>query len=163
MCLPSPKLTSMSIIPTTPEEILDIGRTCKGTRSKVVDDIDPHLAGMHLHRIATPLSIIINLSLLLELLKKIRPNDWFLANKLSLNLDKTNYILFKSHRKPAPTENRVGLFKFKILLSQVESTRLLGFHVDQHLTWTTHKQNFFENCQEYWSCTSYCPSVASVY
>src|SRR6218665_1174809 len=61
--LPSPKLTSMGIIPTTPEEILDIGRTCKGTRSKGVDDVDPHLAGMHLHRIATTLSIIINCSL----------------------------------------------------------------------------------------------------
>src|SRR6218665_705189 len=61
--LPSPKLTSMGIIPTTAEEILDIGRTCKGTRSKVVDDVDPHLAGMHLHRIATTLSIIINCSL----------------------------------------------------------------------------------------------------
>src|SRR6218665_2799660 len=61
--LPSPKLTFMGIIPTTPVEILDIGRTCKGTRSKGVDDIDPHLAGMHLHRIATTLSIIINCSL----------------------------------------------------------------------------------------------------
>src|SRR6218665_2391017 len=37
--LPSPKLTSTGIIPTTPVEILDIGRTCKGTRSKGVDDI----------------------------------------------------------------------------------------------------------------------------
>src|SRR6218665_1711325 len=59
--LRSPKITSMGIIPTTPEVILDI--PCKGTRSKGVDDIDPHLAGMHLHRIATTLSIIINCSL----------------------------------------------------------------------------------------------------
>src|SRR6218665_2678422 len=51
----------MGIIPTTPEEILDIGRTCKGTRSKGVGD--PHLAGMHLHRIVTTLSMIINCSL----------------------------------------------------------------------------------------------------
>ena len=35
----------------------------------------------------------------------LKINDWFLANKLSLNLDKTNYILFKSHRKPAPKDN----------------------------------------------------------
>src|SRR6218665_2400537 len=61
--LPSPKLTSMGIIPTTAEEILDIGRTCKATRSKGVDDVDPPLAGMHLHRIATTLSMIINCSL----------------------------------------------------------------------------------------------------
>ena len=29
----------------------------------------------------------------------LKINDWFLANKLSLNLDKTKYILFKSHIK----------------------------------------------------------------
>jgi len=66
----------------------------------------------------------------------LKINDWFLANKLSINLDKTNYILFKSHRKPAPKENpgiKIQLF----LLNQVESTRFLGrpIHVDQHLTW----------------------------
>jgi len=28
--------------------------------------------------------------------------NWFRANKLSLNLDKTNYILFRSHKKFVP-------------------------------------------------------------
>ena len=27
-------------------------------------------------------------------------NNWFLANRLTLNIDKTNFILFRSHRKP---------------------------------------------------------------
>jgi len=60
-------------------------------------------------------------------------SDWFLANKLSLNLDKTNYIIFKSHRKPAPKEN-TGIKIQDLLINQVESTRFLGIHVDQHLT-----------------------------
>src|SRR6218665_2045203 len=51
--------------------------------------------------------------------------DWFLANKLSLNLDKTNYILFKSHRKPSPKDNP-GIKIQDLLLNQVESTRFLG-------------------------------------
>src|SRR6218665_60766 len=67
----------------------------------------------------------------------LKINDWFLANKLSLNFDKTNYILFKSHRKPAPKDNP-GIKIQDLLLNQVESTRFLGIHVDQHLTWKRH-------------------------
>jgi len=52
-------------------------------------------------------------------------------------LDKTYYILFKSYRKPAPTENPGRSIKIQdLLLNQVESTRFLGIHVDQHLTYT---------------------------
>src|SRR6218665_1529256 len=54
----------------------------------------------------------------------LKINDWFLANKLSLNLDKTNYILFKSHRKQAP-KNNPGIKIQDLLLNQVESTRFL--------------------------------------
>ena len=53
-------------------------------------------------------------------------NDWFAANKLSLNLDKTNYILFRSHRKPPPEEN-LGITIKDTPLTQVESTRFLGY------------------------------------
>src|SRR6218665_893291 len=67
----------------------------------------------------------------------LKINDWFLVNKLSLNFDKTNYILFKSHRKPTPKDNP-GIKIQDLLLNQVESTRFLGIHVDQHLTWKTH-------------------------
>jgi len=52
-------------------------------------------------------------------------------------LDKINYIIFKSHRKPAP-KNNPGIEIQDSLLNQVESTRFLGIHVDQHLTWKTH-------------------------
>ena len=64
-------------------------------------------------------------------------NEWFAANKLSLNLDKTNYILFKSHRKTPPSEN-LGITIKDAPLTQVESTRFLGVHIDQHLTWKVH-------------------------
>src|SRR6218665_3983324 len=39
--------------------------------------------------------------------------DWFKANKLSLNLTKTFFILFTSHRKILPTQSR---FLFSLLL-----------------------------------------------
>ena len=66
--------------------------------------------------------------------------EWFNANKLSLNLDKTNYILFKSYRKTIPPGNH----KLNIngtTLSEVSSTKFLGVYVDCHLTWEKHIAN----------------------
>ena len=63
--------------------------------------------------------------------------DWFSANRLTLNLDKTNFILFKSHRKVTPRDN-LSLLINDVPITQVESTKFLGVHVDQHLTWNQH-------------------------
>ena len=65
---------------------------------------------------------------------------WFCANRLTLNLDKTNFILFKSHRKP-PLNPTPTLLVGDIPISQVESTKFLGVTVDQHLTWKNHINN----------------------
>ena len=47
--------------------------------------------------------------------------EWFSANKLTLNLDKTNFILFKSHRKNDPLEN---IFKLSINGMPIAKVRL---------------------------------------
>ena len=62
---------------------------------------------------------------------------WFKSNKLSLNVTKTNFIVFCSHRKHIPSQ------KGKILINdnpipQVSSVKFLGIHLDQHLTWNNH-------------------------
>jgi len=62
---------------------------------------------------------------------------WFCANKLTLNLDKTNFILFRSNRKLPPNE-KPCLLVGDIPITQVESTKFLGIEVDQHLTWKKH-------------------------
>jgi hypothetical protein len=79
---------------------------------------------------------------LLDTLNKELSNiaDWFCANRLTLNLDKTNFILFRSHRKSPPSE-MPRLLVGNTLLAQVESTRFLGIEVDQHLTWKQHINN----------------------
>lgn len=63
-------------------------------------------------------------------------NTWFKANKLTLNADKSNFIIFKSHRKIKPVNWSLTLNDLPIL--QVESTKFLGVLIDQHLTWKTH-------------------------
>src|SRR5688572_13770576 len=64
--------------------------------------------------------------------------DWFSANRLTLNLDKTNFILFKSHRKMGLSDDSLRLSINGIPIIKVTSTKFLGVHVDQHLTWKEH-------------------------
>jgi len=66
--------------------------------------------------------------------------DWFKANRLSLNLLKTNFVLFTSSRKHLP------VFDYSLSIehseiSQVKSAKFLGVHVDEHLTWNVHIHN----------------------
>jgi Reverse transcriptase (RNA-dependent DNA polymerase) len=63
--------------------------------------------------------------------------DWFRINKLSLNIGKTNFILFKSHRKPSPPLN-INLLIDGNIIPQVTHTKFLGVIIDQHLNWSEH-------------------------
>ena len=65
----------------------------------------------------------------------IKVSNWFKANKLSLNVSKTNYIHFtkKKHRTPP----------LKIMIDNtpihpVDQTKFLGVIIDQNLTWKYH-------------------------
>jgi hypothetical protein len=64
-------------------------------------------------------------------------SDWFKANKLSLNISKTNYIIFRSNKKTIPTTAH-GLSIDGVSIPQVESSKFLGVYVDQHLKWNVH-------------------------
>jgi len=61
-------------------------------------------------------------------------NDWFKANKLSLNATKTNYIFFSSNRKRFPKE--AGIVSINNV--PIPSTKFLGVYVDQSLKWNDH-------------------------
>ena len=64
-------------------------------------------------------------------------SEWFKANKLSLNLSKTNYILFKSVRKQIPN-NHNSIIIDNMIIPQVTTTKFLGVHIDCHLKWNIH-------------------------
>ena len=67
-------------------------------------------------------------------------NEWFISNKLSLNVKKTKYSF--SH-KPSKKDNiPLVLSKLNINnneIARIESINFLGVLLDENLSWKTHK------------------------
>ena len=61
--------------------------------------------------------------------------EWFNISKLSLNADKTSYILFRTPRKKTIVQN---LYVNDTPLIQTQATKFLGVIIDQHLSWKDH-------------------------
>ena len=61
---------------------------------------------------------------------------WFKANKLSLNLKKTNFMLFKPRQKKYHFPMQISVNEQRI--EQVKETVFLGVVLDEHLTWKPH-------------------------
>jgi hypothetical protein len=63
--------------------------------------------------------------------------DWFCANKLSLNMSKTNFILFKPKRVSKDCDiSRLDLGSES--MERVRCTTFLGIYIDDELEWTDH-------------------------
>ena len=62
--------------------------------------------------------------------------DWLHANKMSLNVDKTHYIVFTMPGKCVPRNHDVFICGNKLL--EVTSTKFLGVIKDRNLTWKFH-------------------------
>ena len=61
---------------------------------------------------------------------------WLVNNQLTLNLKKTNYIIFQSHNKKCKRELKIMLNEYEI--KQVHNTKFLEVRIDEHLTWKNH-------------------------
>ena len=61
---------------------------------------------------------------------------WLDANKLSLNIDKTNYIIFHSSSSSVPSDAVVKIGKKHI--KRVKFVKFLGLLLDEHLSWKYH-------------------------
>ena len=73
----------------------------------------------------------------------VNVSSWLIANKLSPNVSKSNFIIFNSMKKKIDHS-----FNIKILNNSLEeknSTKYLGVIIDKHLNWASHihytKQN----------------------
>ena len=63
-------------------------------------------------------------------------SDWFKVNKLSLNVKKTNYILFGRKRLTLSETNKICIDGQQI--ERVEYTKFLGVFIDEKLNWKKH-------------------------
>ena len=62
--------------------------------------------------------------------------DWFCANKLSLNILKTNFVVFEPKRI-----KQIDIDTLKLgdqTIHRVRSTKFLGIHIDDELEWGDH-------------------------
>ena len=57
--------------------------------------------------------------------------DWFKANKLTLNLDKTECLIFHPSGKAMKIELNLG----EVKIHSVETVKFLGMWIDNQLTW----------------------------
>jgi hypothetical protein len=63
-------------------------------------------------------------------------SDWFWANKLSLNIDKSNYMLFSNI--PAHKNNNSKIIIGKAVIKRKDCVKFLGITMDENLTWQNH-------------------------
>ena len=68
-------------------------------------------------------------------LKKL--TDWFIANRLSLNVAKTKFILFYNSHKYCDS-NLVKIIWSGHVIEQIQHAKLLGVYIDERLNWDEH-------------------------
>jgi hypothetical protein len=73
---------------------------------------------------------------------------WFKANKLSLNIDKTNYIILKN-RYSNRVYNDLNILIDGVQISRVSHTKFLGVVLDESLTWSNHTINVVNILSKY--------------
>ena len=65
-------------------------------------------------------------------------NNWLLANKLTLNLSKTHFMIFNGRGREMTNEQVLISNK---TIERVEETKLLGITISHNLNWTKHIRN----------------------
>ena len=63
-------------------------------------------------------------------------SEWLIANKLTLNVSKSNFIIFDPQQKKISKNVMLQIIGEK--LEEKKSTKYLGLLIDKHLTWKRH-------------------------
>ena len=71
-------------------------------------------------------------------------DTWLASNKLSLNIDKTNFMLFKTKATTTKQKSVIKLTLRVKSIKQVFDTKFLGLTLDETLSWKTHTQNLLK-------------------
>ena len=65
-------------------------------------------------------------------------HNWLLCNKLSLNVLKTKYLIFRNTQNTSEIYDKTSLLIDANNIEQCSSITYLGVKLDQHLTWDSH-------------------------
>ncbi len=65
----------------------------------------------------------------------INIKDWLKLNKLSLNIKKTKYIIFHTHKKKVP---HIELKIDGIIIEKVSNFNFHGLTINEYLNWKSH-------------------------
>ena len=68
-------------------------------------------------------------------------HEWFIANKLTLNLKKTKFMLFNRQKLKANAMRKFRLNINKMNIEQVDEIKYLGVYLDNKLNWHKHIEN----------------------
>ena len=74
-------------------------------------------------------------------------HSWLCANKLSLNINKSNFVLFRPIQKKLPKS--VTLFINNQSLTEENSIRYLGIYIDSNLNWKSHINYIAKKIKQY--------------
>ena len=75
-------------------------------------------------------------------------NNWFQANKLSLNVKKTNYMLFKNRHSNRNYPD-INICINNSTIDRVSCTKFLGVFVDDSLSWSNHTNHVVNIVSKY--------------
>ena len=78
--------------------------------------------------------------------------QWFISNRLSVNIKKTNYVLFGNQAKLKNITNcKIVMENIEIVQTKLTNTaRFLGVSIDSNLTWKDHIDSFTKKLQNLW-------------
>ena len=110
----------------------DIGNSCHGRILSFADDTTLITSSSNLNELFTNANVYIN-----------NLYEWFCSNRLSLNANKTKYIVLR------PRHTREDLSQYNIHIGNTQlsrigndclekSSKFLGMHLDENLTWKMH-------------------------
>ena len=81
--------------------------------------------------------------------------DWFCANKLSLNVAKTNIIIFNAKRTAACNDiHKLDLGNEAI--HRVTCTTFIGIYIDEDLEWSAHIDHVAKKNIKWLLCNTKC-------
>ena len=88
-------------------------------------------------------------TLTLDIINKFNElNRWCISNKLTINANKTNFILFHTTNKPIPNDFSEITTEF-MTIKRINSFKYLGITLDETLNWSEHVSILCESLLKY--------------